>query len=309
MTVEPPVSYYIGCMVTCTDDNYASIDGFTVNYAIDTKGYTDAKFGEIVAPLEQYSYALRAYAAGEMFIKDDKLYRAKTSIAQFANFVVGTNCEETTVSGATVHDVQVNGTSILNQGVANVPIGGPSTLGVVKSATNNDYGIAIHSNGILTLTSAGSVRVKNGTSSTTPITPSIQHEAAFYGLAKVAGADMKDSSNSVGEYTETAKSKISDMLNAPVSVSGTTPTITAMAGVRYVCGEVSTLSVTVPESGIVDVTFTSGSTATVLTVTSAKTGVTAIKWANGFDDTSLEANTVYEINIMDGEYGVAAAWT
>lgn len=93
-----------------------------------------------------------------------------------------------------------------------------------------------------------------------------------------------------------------------VTVSGTTPSITGMAGVRYVCGECATLDVIAPETGCIDVVFTSGSTPTALTVTSAKTGAT-IKWANGFDPSSLEADTVYEINVLDGELGVAGAWT
>ena len=93
------------------------------------------------------------------------------------------------------------------------------------------------------------------------------------------------------------------------TVSGGTPSITGAANKRYICGECSTLSITAPASGIIDVVFESGSTATVLTVTSAKTGVSAVKWANGFDPTSLDANTVYEINIMDGEYGVVGKWT
>ena len=97
-----------------------------------------------------------------------------------------------------------------------------------------------------------------------------------------------------------------ELKNAPVSVSGTTPTITALPGVRYVCGEVATLGITLPDSGIVDVTFESGSTATVLTIT-PPTGVT-LKWANGFDPTALETDTTYEINIADG-LGVAASWT
>lgn len=86
-----------------------------------------------------------------------------------------------------------------------------------------------------------------------------------------------------------------------VNVSGTTPTITAQADHRYVCGEVATLDFTPSASGICDVVFTSGATATVLTVPST------IKWANGFDPTSLDANTTYEINIMDG-LGVAVGW-
>lgn len=92
-----------------------------------------------------------------------------------------------------------------------------------------------------------------------------------------------------------------------VQVSGTTPSIVAEDNTRYICGEVSTLSITVPASGIIDVVFESGSTATVLTIT-PPTGMT-MHWANGFDPTSLDTNTVYEINIMDGCYGVVGSWT
>ena len=87
-----------------------------------------------------------------------------------------------------------------------------------------------------------------------------------------------------------------------VAVTGTAPTITAQADTRYVCGEVSTLDFTPPASGICDVVFTSGSTPTVLTVPST------VKWANGFDPSNLDADTTYELNIMDG-LGVAGVWT
>ena len=96
-------------------------------------------------------------------------------------------------------------------------------------------------------------------------------------------------------------------LDFAVTVSGTTPSITGASGTRYICGEVTTLDITPPSSGIIDVVFESGSTATVLTVT-PPTGMT-MKWANGFDPTALEANTVYEINIMDGCLGVAGTWS
>ena len=87
-----------------------------------------------------------------------------------------------------------------------------------------------------------------------------------------------------------------------VAVTGTTPTIIGQADTRYVCGEITTLDLTPPASGICDVVFTSGSTPTVLTVPST------VKWANGFDPTSLGTNTTYELNIMDG-LGVAGSWT
>lgn len=93
--------------------------------------------------------------------------------------------------------------------------------------------------------------------------------------------------------------------NPVVTASGTTPAITALPGVRYICGECATLDITLPASGIVDVVFESGSTPTVLTIT-PPTGVT-VRWANGFDPTNLEANMTYEINIADG-LGVAGEW-
>lgn len=129
-----------------------------------------------------------------------------------------------------VTDVQVNGTSVLNQGVANIPEASASTYGVVKTGT--------------------------------------------------------------------------------VTVTGTTPTITALSGIQYVCGEVSTLDITLPASGIVDVVFESGSTPTVLTIT-PPTGMT-MEWTNGFDSTALEADTLYELNFkMVGTkcLGVAGQWS
>ena len=208
---------------------------------------------------------------------------------------------------APVDDVRINGTSIVQNGVANIPVADVDTLGAVK--VNANYGVKLYGNQ-LTINQALDSHIKSGSGSLTPnrpITPDKQHMSVFYGLAKAAGADEKNSTLPVGQYTESAKSAISSMLNAPESVSGMTPTITAKAGVRYICGECTTLDITTPESGIVDITFISGATPTVLTVT-PPTGMTMM-WANGFDSTALEANTVYEINIMDGCKGVACSWT
>ena len=205
-----------------------------------------------------------------------------------------------------VQDVQVNGVSVLTDGVANVPKASQNSgLGVVAAVASN--GIAVNANGQLYISAANADQLKAGSNVYKPIVPSIQHASTFYGLAKSAGdTTQSSSSNPVGTYTDAAKSAISTMLNGSVSVSGTTPVITALPGIRYVCGEVATLDITLPASGIVDVVFESGSTATVLTIT-PPTGVT-LKWANGFDPTALEANTTYEINIADG-LGVAGSWT
>ena len=207
-----------------------------------------------------------------------------------------------------VSDVQVNGTSVVTNGVANVPIAGNGVLGV-GSTGGGEYGVNIRSDGAFCTVGASATLTKAGVNTYRPITPSMEDSATFYGLAKAAGADMKNVSGAtVGVYPEAQKSAISEMLGGSVAVTGSTPTIAAKPGIRYVCGECSTLDIVVPATGVVDVRFESGSTATVLTIT-PPSGVTSVKWANGFDPASLDANTVYELNIADGELGVACAWT
>ncbi len=87
-----------------------------------------------------------------------------------------------------------------------------------------------------------------------------------------------------------------------VNVSGTDPVITAQSGVRYICGEVATLTFTPSPSGICDVIFHSGSTPAVVELP------LAVKFPGG-KELSIEADTTYEINIMDGIYGAVMAWT
>lgn len=84
-----------------------------------------------------------------------------------------------------------------------------------------------------------------------------------------------------------------------VSVSGTTPTIAADAGSVYVCGELTSLNFTPPSTGVTTVVFTSGSTATELTLPST------VKMPDWF---VMEANRVYEISITLGQYGSVMSW-
>lgn len=200
---------------------------------------------------------------------------------------------------AVVQDVQSNGTSVVQNGIAYIPIASASAYGTVKISSGLQAPF-----GNLQIKKSSSAEVKAGTDSYAPIVPNNEHEAAFYGLAKAAGDSTQSaSSNAVGSYTEDAKSVISEMLSGAVTVSGTTPNITAKAGVRYICGTISTLMFTPSATGICDVRFTSGSTATVLTVPST------VLWPGWFDPTSLDANTTYEINVMDGIYGAVAIWS
>lgn len=131
-------------------------------------------------------------------------------------------------------------------------------------------------------------------------------------IADLVDGAVIDDSAGIGDTDKTwSANKIASELEdvgsiKVVTVTGTNPVIQAEENTRYICGEVSTLDITLPASGIVDVVFTSGSTPTVLTIT-PPTGQT-VKWANGFDPTNLDADTTYEINIMDG-LGVAVGWT
>lgn len=109
-----------------------------------------------------------------------------------------------------VSDVQVNGTSIVNNGVANVPIATDSVFGVFKTGVNN--GVFL-SNGNLYIAKASDDQIKSSSDTYRPITPSKTHITTFYGLAKAAGdSTQSQSNNAVGTYTNQAKAAIQSML-------------------------------------------------------------------------------------------------
>lgn len=216
--------------------------------------------------------------------------------------------------GINVEDVQVDGTSVVSSGVANIPKATNVIPGVACFEINdssNSYGVGFYSSNsnLIVVSGATAAQIKTGTQGFKPIVPSHQHESVFYGLAKASGDTTQSaSSNAVGTYTDNAKASIKAMLGIQdgstgmVDVSGTTPTITAVENTRYVCGEVTSLSFTPPASGISIVRFTSGSIVTVLTIPST------VKFPEWFDPTSLETNTIYEICVTDGEFGAVMSW-
>lgn len=85
------------------------------------------------------------------------------------------------------------------------------------------------------------------------------------------------------------------------TVTGTAVTITGDPNVRYICGEVTTLSITPPANGTIIVRFESGSTATTLTLPNT---VKMPEWW-----IAPEANYIYELCIEDGVYGSVISWT
>ena len=86
-----------------------------------------------------------------------------------------------------------------------------NTAGLVKILDNGN--VTFNENNQLVLTLAGTAVVKTGQSDH-PISVTHQHEAAFYGLAKAAGQDMKNSNNAVGTYTTEAAGAIRTMIGA-----------------------------------------------------------------------------------------------
>ena len=86
------------------------------------------------------------------------------------------------------------------------------------------------------------------------------------------------------------------------TVTGSTPVISAASNALYICGECSSLSFTPAESGISEVIFESGSTPTVLTVPGT------VMLPDWFDATSLEADTIYDISVVNGVYGGVMTW-
>ena len=110
-----------------------------------------------------------------------------------------------------VTDVQVNGTSVVTDGVANVPIMSASNIGVAKVKEN--LGLYIGNDNDLRVQRADNIMVKAGTQEYRPITPYNQDRSVFYGLAKAAGnTDQSSSANAVGVYTDDAILKIQQMI-------------------------------------------------------------------------------------------------
>ena len=204
-----------------------------------------------------------------------------------------------------VDDIQIDGTSIVENGIGEIPFATSNTGGVVK--IDSSLGIKLNDTNKLLINRATTTQAKAGSDAARPIVPICQHESVFYGLTKAAGVDMASSSNAVGTYTDEAKTAIKQMLGVHDTydsfieeVTGTDVTITGQPSYRYNCGEVYSLTVTPPSSGTIDIRFTSGSTPTVLTLPQT---VKMPEWW-----VEVEANTIYEMCITDGIYCGVMTW-
>lgn len=118
-------------------------------------------------------------------------------------------------------------------------------------------------------------------------------------------SDAHDYADNAKFYSDLADETVRKWMNdendeiITVKISGMNPKIEAIPNVIYDCGELLSLDFTPCEDGICDVIFSSGSTPTILTLPDT------VRMPNGF--TVLE-NRTYEINILNGKYGVATSW-
>ena len=102
--------------------------------------------------------------------------------------------------------------------------------------------------------------------------------------------------------TTADKEEIADLVEelVEVTVTGTIATIAALKNHRYICGELASLDVTsLPTSGLVDILFTSGSTATVVTLPPT------VQMPAWFE---IGVNMTVEISILDGVWGSVQVW-
>ena len=126
--------------------------------------------------------------------------------------------------------------------------------------------------------------------------------AAFFGSGKSSGGgggSVTSVNGQTGAVLLTAEDVGAAEAETVVAVSGTTPTITPAANTIYNCGELTSLTIINPTAtGAYSIVFTSGSTPTDLSIDPA------IKMPDGF---SVEANRIYEINVLANR-AVVGSW-
>lgn len=189
--------------------------------ATDTKTGTD-RFKPIV-PYNQYESTF--YGLAKVAGHDEK--DSTLPVGQYSDEAKTAIKDMLGVSESPVQDVQINGTSILNEGVANVPIASDSNLGLIKVA-DGTHGVRLGSDNTLRVAIANAEDIKSGQSLNRSIMPGFQSYSVFYGLAKAAGdITQSASANTVGTYTDQAKTAIQTMLGIDTAIADAVGEITS----------------------------------------------------------------------------------
>lgn len=230
-----------------------------------------------------------------------------------------------TVEGGTATDVQINGSSITVSGTANIVTEGVYNASTNKIATMSD--IPDTSNFITksvddltnyTKTSdLGNLATKNTVNYETEVTnkPTIPSEVteqtvSNWGFTKNTGTITGVTMNGVSKGTSgvvdlgtviTSHQDLSNYELKPTTVSSseTTASITPQNNTIYQFGELTSLTITnPPATGAYSIIFTSGATATTTVIPNTMLGL---------EDFAAEANTIYEINVLNNR-ALVGSW-
>lgn len=213
--------------------------------------------------------------------------------------------------GGSVNDVQVNGASVVTSGVANVPLASADNFGVAKISAGN--GVTINSSGQLATNKATAANIKAGTDAYKPIVPSLQGNAAFYGLASAAGdTSQASSSNAVGTYTDGAKTAIQNMLGL-YTMSTTTCTVNSSAAITSKSNYIIKIGRIVIVFIAAEVTGSIGSGSLLYTVPSGYRPSSAINAIAGYIDRNgtisyIASNFKVETNGKINQ-GISSSWS
>ena len=153
------------------------------------------------------------------------VYRAKQDIstseswtaAHWDQVVLGDEVSDvkTAIQGKP-DDVQINGVSIVNNGIANIPFASNSAVGAVK--LNSLYGIQAIMNsqgqydGTIAIRKASDQDIQYGSNELKPIVPQNQHTSIYYALSKLAGVDLANETVTVGQFPNNSLVAIQKML-------------------------------------------------------------------------------------------------
>jgi hypothetical protein len=133
--------------------------------------------------------------------------------------------------------------------------------------------------------------------------PQTREEHYYQKIIDSGGGGGSGAVSSVNGKTGTVVLTASDVGAAAaetvVTVEGSTPAITPAANTIYSCGTLTSLTITdPPATGSYSIVFTSGATATSTTIPSTILGLESF---------AAEANTLYEINVLDNR-AVVGSW-
>ena len=195
-------SVFFGLAKAAGDSTQSQSANEVGTYTPEAKGAIQKMLGvsDLIATEENNLIASKAYAVGDVFTANGKLYKVTAAIAVDGAIITdgaNANCEETNVGEGFVKKTDIATAEL---------------AGIVK--VDNRGGIDINpTTNKIYMKQANEAEIQAGAVNYRAIVPQTQYRAVFYGLAKAAGDTTQSaSSNAVGVYTDSAKIAIKNML-------------------------------------------------------------------------------------------------